>query len=71
MPYNIYKYISQLESFHYLHTPENIPNKEMITKAMKEKDDDYIQEIINNLFYQLFDLDGNRIDYLIKEYYDV
>ena len=71
MQSNIYKYNSQLESFHYLHTAENIPCKEMITKAMKEKDDDYIQEIINNLFYQLFDLDGNRIDYLIKEYYNV
>jgi len=68
---NKYKFKSKIKTFHYFHTPENITNKEMIIKAMDEKNDDYIQEIINSLFYQLFDLDGNRIDYLIKEYYNV
>ena len=68
---DIYKFSSQLESIHYFNSAENLTHKEMIIKAMNDKDESYIQEFINNLFYQLFDLDGNRIDYLIKEYYNV
>ena len=66
-----YKFSSQLESSYYLQTAETLTNKEMIRNAMNDKDEEYIQEFINSLFYQLFNLDGNRIDYLIKEYYDV
>jgi len=65
-----YKFSSQLESSSYLQTAETLTNKEIIMKAMNDKNDELIQEFINNLFYQLFDLDGNRIDYLIKEYYN-
>ena len=68
---DIHKFSSQLESNHYFSTTENLTFKEMVIKAMNANDEDYIQEYINNLFYQLFDLDGNRIDYLIKEYYNV
>jgi hypothetical protein len=68
---DVYKFSSQLESSSYLQTAETLTSKEMIIKAMNDKNDELIQEFINNLFYQLFDLDGNRIDYLIKEYYNV
>jgi len=68
---DVYKFSSQLESSSYLRTAENFTYKDTIIKAMNINDAKYIQEFINNLFYQLFDLDGNRIDYLIKEYYNV
>jgi len=68
--YDVYKFISQLESSYYLQTAEKLTNKDTIIKAMNDNDAKYIQEFINNLFYQLFDLDGNRIDYLIKQYYN-
>jgi hypothetical protein len=68
---DIHKLSNQLESNHYFSTTEILICKEMVIKAMNANDEDYIQEYINNLFYQLFDLDGNRIDYLIKEYYSV
>jgi len=67
---DIYKFSTQLESIRYFSTDENLSSKEMIIKAMNDKNDVVIQEFINNLFYHLFDLDGNRIDYLIKEYYN-
>jgi len=66
-----YESRSQFESVHYFNTAENLTYKEMIIKALNDKDVKSIQEFINNLFYQLFDLDGNRIDYLMKKYYYV
>jgi hypothetical protein len=66
----IYKFSIQLESIRYFSTDENLSSKERIIKAMNDKEDEIIQEFINTLFYQLFDLDGNRIDYLMKEYYN-
>ncbi|GAG67522.1 unnamed protein product [marine sediment metagenome] len=68
---DVYLIISQLESSYYLQTAENLTYKDRIIKAMNDNDAKYIQEFINNLFYQLFDLDENRIDYLTKEYYNV
>ncbi|MHA1242920.1 MAG: hypothetical protein ACTSQU_19380 [Promethearchaeota archaeon] len=50
-----YKFSSQLESSSYLQTAETLTNKEIIMKAMNDKNDELIQEFINNLFYQLFD----------------
>jgi len=64
-----YKFSSQLDSMHYFSTAENLLRKEKIIQALNNKDGEYIQESIDNLFYQLFDLDGNRIDYLMREYY--
>jgi len=61
---------SQLESIQYTLSIENPTIREKITKATNNMDIDYIQDIIDNLFYLLFDLDGNRIDYLMKEYYN-
>jgi len=66
-----YKFGSQLESINYFNTTENLTSKETLIVAMNDKDEEFIQEFINNLFYQLFDLDGNRIDYLMKKYYYV
>ncbi len=64
-----YKLNNQFDSIHYFSTAKNLSYKEKIIKSFKDKDVESIQEFINNLFYQLFDLDGNRLDYLMKKYY--
>ena len=66
-----YKFSSQLESVNYFSIAENLTSKETIIIAMNNKDGEFMQEFINTLFYQLFDLDGDRIDYLMKKYYNV
>lgn len=70
MQFDFHEFRSQLESIHYLNAVENSTNKEVVIQAMNDNDVEHMQEFINNLFYQLFDLDGNRIDYLMKEYYN-
>jgi hypothetical protein len=37
--------------------------------AIKRKDGAFVQKIIDNLMFQLFDLSEKEIDYLIKKYY--
>ena len=67
--YDAYKFTDELESISHLINTEKKSSKEMIINAINEKRPEDIQEIIDNLFYQLFDLDGKRIDYLMREYY--
>ncbi|MCJ7650406.1 MAG: hypothetical protein MUP85_17490, partial [Candidatus Lokiarchaeota archaeon] len=67
--YDAYVFRDELESTAHLNNPEKKSFKEMIIKAINDKREEDIQAIIDNLFYQLFDLDGKRIDYLMREYY--
>ncbi len=45
--------------------------KEKIIKALRENDSNGIQSSIDNLLFQLFDLDEDLINNLLKEYYDL
>jgi hypothetical protein len=63
--------LSQLKSAEYFQPIKKVTFKGKIIKAVNAMDHFYIQNILNDLFYQLFDLDGNPIDYLMKEYYNV
>ncbi|MBY9017769.1 MAG: Eco57I restriction-modification methylase domain-containing protein [Candidatus Lokiarchaeota archaeon] len=68
--YDVHDFNDELESTtFYLNNPEKKSFKEMIIKAINDKREEDIQAIVDNLFYQLFDLDGKRIDYLMSEYY--
>ncbi len=67
--YEVHDFRDELESTSHLNNPEKKLFKEMIIKAINDKSEEDIQSIVDNLFYQLFDLDGKRIDYLMREYY--
>jgi len=45
--------------------------KENVIRALRENDSNGIQTTINNLLFQLFDLDEDLINNLLKEYYDL
>ena len=44
-------------------------DREEFYSAIEHFDFNYFRSIIDDLFYQYFDLDGKEIDYLIKQYY--
>ena len=67
--YDVPDFKDELESTSHLNNLEKKSFKEMIIKAINDKREEDIQAIVDNLFYQLFDLDGKRIDYLMSEYY--
>jgi len=67
--YDVNDFIYELKSISHLINLETNSSKEMIINAINDKREEDIQMIIDNLFYQLFDLDGKRIDYLMREYY--
>ncbi|MHA1670450.1 MAG: Eco57I restriction-modification methylase domain-containing protein [Promethearchaeota archaeon] len=64
-----YDFRDEIESTSHLNNLEKEPFKDMIIKAINDKREEEIQAIIDILFYQLFDLDGKEIDYLMREYY--
>jgi len=68
--YDAHNFRDELESTCHLNILEKKLFKEMIIKAINDKRQEDMQPIVDNLFYQLFDLDGKRIDYLMREYYD-
>lgn len=59
----------EIQSNSYLNDPEQKKFKEMIINVINDKNEEVIQAIIDDLFFQLFDLDRKRIDYLMREYY--
>ncbi|GAH11301.1 unnamed protein product [marine sediment metagenome] len=40
-----------------------------LQSALERKDDDFVQKIIDDLIFILFDLREKEIDYLINKYY--
>ncbi|MHA1497619.1 MAG: Eco57I restriction-modification methylase domain-containing protein [Promethearchaeota archaeon] len=67
--YDVHDFKDELDSTSHLNNLEKISFKEMIIKAINDKREGDIQAIVDNLFYKLFDIDGKRIDYLMREYY--
>ncbi len=43
--------------------------RDKFSKAIESFDINYFRSIIDDLFYQYFDIDGKKLDYLIKKYY--
>ncbi|MHA1194184.1 MAG: Eco57I restriction-modification methylase domain-containing protein [Promethearchaeota archaeon] len=67
--YDVHDFKDELESTSHFINLEKKSFKEMIIKAINDKRREDIQAIVDNLFYQLFDIDGKRLDYLMREYY--
>ncbi|MBY9003509.1 MAG: Eco57I restriction-modification methylase domain-containing protein [Candidatus Lokiarchaeota archaeon] len=67
--YDTFDFKHKLEIASYFNSPEKQSFKELINRAINDKREEDIQSIVDNLFYQLFNLDRKRIDYLMREYY--
>ena len=61
--------IDEIISFGYCSSIINYKFKEDIIKAFEEKNISNIQMKVDSLFYWLFNLDKNEIDYLLNSYY--
>ena len=68
---NIKCSIEKLFSSGYSSSIKNSELKERLIRAIRENDRNSIKTTIDNLFFQLFDLDKNLINILLKEYYNL
>ncbi|MFX1302581.1 MAG: Eco57I restriction-modification methylase domain-containing protein [Promethearchaeota archaeon] len=55
----------------YFNSTKNIELKENIIRALKKYDRNHIQSTIDQLLFQLFNLDENLINNLLKDYYNL
>jgi len=68
---NIESSIEKLFTSDYYSSIKYNALKEKVIRALRENDSKGIQTTINNLLFQLFDLDEDLINNLLKEYYDL
>jgi len=67
---NIENLIEKIQTSNYFTYTQNIKLKEKMIRSLKKHDRDNIKGILDQLFFQLFNLDGEMINKLLKEYYD-
>ena len=60
--------LTSLDYFSYFDQPEL---KHEIISALGNLDDQFFKKTIDNLFFQLFNLKEEEIDYLINKYYQI
>ncbi|MFW9818777.1 MAG: Eco57I restriction-modification methylase domain-containing protein [Candidatus Thorarchaeota archaeon] len=62
-----------IDSFQSIRNLTAINNglKKNVIEAIKLKNYDYLREKIDSLFFQLFELNQRKIEYLLKKYYDL
>jgi len=61
--------IKKLLRLRYFSSLENDQFQSRLIKAAENHNKGLIQMRLDTLFFQLFDLDENKIDYLLKKYY--
>ncbi len=67
---NIEILIEKMQTSNYFTYTKNINLKEKIIRSLKKHDRDNIKAVLDQLFFQLFNLDGEMINKLLKEYYN-
>ncbi len=68
---NIENCIEKIQTSNYFTYTKNIKLKENVIRLLKKHDRDNIKAILDQLFFQLFNLDGKMINKLLKEYYNL
>jgi len=68
---NMKNFIDKILTSDYYNSAKYSGLKEKIIRALKNYDRNCIQTAIDQLFFQLFSLDENIINNLLKEYYDL
>ncbi len=61
--------VQKLRHLRYISSQENSQFQSRFSKAAENHNKGIIQMILDTLFFQLFALDENKIDYLLKKYY--
>lgn len=68
---NMKSFIDKILTLDYYNSTKNTGLKEKVLRALKNHDRNLIQTAIDQLFFQLFSLDENVIEKLLKEYYNL
>ncbi|TET60267.1 MAG: hypothetical protein E3J52_04150 [Promethearchaeota archaeon] len=68
---NIDNFIEKILTSNYYLTIKDNELKKQVINAIRNNDNKTLQKILDQLLFELFDLDENVINNLLNEYYDV